>query len=610
MLQNKPHRFALCRKENKMAKLSKTKIESYVGNVLPLRLISEENIEMADIRWSVSGEGVSLRIFDDDAEHPFRDGVLLRFDKVGCATVTAELDGVRYSCDVSVREMRRASSEDELNYYRGDLHTHTTPIHKHDLFVSRTEGFQSDMVSFIKEEALLDFGVMTDHADVSSQYEYFRCYATAEDYEPMRTVLFPGCESDNIIMKTDMVGREYRAAGEVVVINSDYNKTAHGWEDLLEANSKAPCPIGIFAHPVQAAWQFEFWLHGKNPELVDFMRCVEMGDGTDTSCRMLHEFALSSALDAGFRVTSSCGSDAHAHWGYKICPGKTVVMAKERSKEAFTDALRNNRAYASESGNVKIKLRVNGKCAPCDLAPVDKYSFSLGLSYFAEDESTKIVKCQVISDYGNVVYEKTSMEGDTLDFEVESSTARYFYLRLMDKEGRRTFSPPVWCGRDFDKYVEPKICRIDSSDFEAFDEVSGKDARALLDFDVNAPFETGEKTASIVIDMKKEEDISTIAYVSPNHPPKLKEDPWSRTRFYAKFPRRYRVSTSLDGENYEMRCEGGIRTYGHEEMITFEEVRARYVKLEVLSTVGIEYGRAAYLDATLHLGGLLLFKNA
>ena len=45
-------------------------------------------------------------------------------------------------------------------------------------------------------------------------------------------------------------------------------------------------------------------------------------------------------------------------------------------------------------------------------------------------------------------------------------------------------------------------------------------------------------------------------------------------------------------------------------MITFEEVRARYVKLEVLSTVGIEYGRAAYLDATLHLGGLLLFKNA
>ncbi len=589
-------------------RLSKTKIESYVGNVLPLRLLSDENIEMADIIWNVSGNAVTVRSFADDSEHPFRDGILVRFVAVGDAVITASLNGEKYECKISVREMKRASSEDDLNYYRGDLHTHTTGLHNHDAFVNRMSGFQADMLNVIKEEGALDMGVMTDHADVNNQYEYFRCYALAEEAEPMNTVMFPGCESDNIIMKTDMEGRQYRAAGEVIVLNADQNKVAHGWDDLLSAYKEAPCPIGIFAHPVQASWQFEFERHGQDPEIVSLMRCVEMGDGTDSSCRVMHEYALSAALDAGFRVTSSCGSDGHSKWGYSICPGKTIIMAPEKSKEAFTDALRNNRVYASDSGNVKIKLRVNGKAAPSDLPLADKYSFNLALSYFIEDDSTKIVTCQVISDYGNVVYEAKGLNADTLEFDVSSSTARYFYLRLIDKEGRRTFSPPVWCGRAFDKFTEPKLTKIESKEFEVKENVSGKDAYKLFDFDVNEPFETGEKNASIVIDMKREEDISALVYVNPTQPAKKPNDAWVRTRFHVKYPRRYRISVSLDGKEYITCAEGGIRTYGSEEIIKFKKQRARYVKFDVLSTVGLEYERKTYRDVTLHLGGLMLMK--
>lgn len=591
-------------------KLSKTKIESYVGNVLPLRLISDKNIENEDIRWSVFGDAVSIRSFADDEEHPFSDGILLRFDRVGESTVTASFNGDEYTCGISVREMVKASSEDDLNYYRGDLHTHTTGIHNHNVFVSRTEGFQTDMVDFIKEEGLLDFGVMTDHADVSNNYEYFRCYTTAEKAEPMKTVLFPGCESDNIIMENDIVGREYRAAGEIVIINADYNKTLHGWDDLVDTYKHAPCPIGIFAHPVQARWRFEFAKHAHNPEIVKFMRCVEMGDGTDTSCRLLHEYALSEALDAGFRVTSSCGSDGHSQWGFKIFPGKTVVMARENSKEAITDALRNNRAYASDTGNVKVKLRINGKAAPCDLELADKYSFDVCLSYFEDDDSTKIVKCQVISDYGKVVYEKCGLTENSLSFEVESSTARYFFLRLIDKEGRRTFSPPVWCGREFDKYEEPDYIASESKDFDAYDEISGKNAYALLDFDVERPWENGEKTASIVIDMKAETELAALAYIHPTHPAKDKNDPYAWARFHSKFPRRYRISISHDGKNFVTRAEGGFLTYVGEEYIRLGECHARYLKFEVLSTVGLEYERPAYVNATLHFGGLMFFKKA
>ena len=293
------------------------------------------------------------------------------------------------------------------------------------------------------------------------------------------------------------------------------------------------------------------------------------------------------------------------HWEYRA----RLVFDRKPDERVF---------FVSGGIDYQYDILLNGECLysyegmfrGVDLELTDKYSFDVGLSYFEDDGSTKIVKCQVISDYGKVVYEKCGLTENSLSFEVESSTARYFYLRLIDKEGRRTFSPPVWCGREFDKYEEPDYITVESKDFEAYDEVSGKDAYALLDFDVERPWENGEKTASIVIDMKEEKELSALAYIHPTHPAKDKNDPHVRSRFHSKFPHKYRVSTSLDGKNFVTRAEGGFLTYVGEEYIRLGECCARYLKFEILSTVGREYERAAYVNATLHFGGLMFFKKA
>ena len=73
-------------------------------------------------------------------------------------------------------------------------------------------------------------------------------------------------------------------------------------------------------------------LYGKNPDIVNLMRCVEMGQGDDKKCNLLHEYAFSLALDAGFKVGSCAGSDGHREWGFKVFPAKTIVMASGRSK--------------------------------------------------------------------------------------------------------------------------------------------------------------------------------------------------------------------------------------------------------------------------------------
>lgn len=590
-------------------KLSRTKIESYVGNTMPLRLLADENIENAPIKWEVEGEAVTIRTFESDEEHPFCDGVILRFVRVGEATVSATLGEERFECRISAREMKHSDSDADFNYYRGDFHTHTTGIHKHDAFINRTEEFQTDMISFIKEENKLDVGVMTDHADVSSMYEYFRCHALAEDAEPMKTVLFPGCESDNIIPVVDRLGKNIRMAGEVVCINGDTNKTAYGWEDLLDAFKESPRPIGIFAHPNQDAWYFDFRNIIKIDGVRDFMRGIEIGQGKDFVNCLVHEYAFSDALDAGFRVSTTSSSDGHRTWGFDAYPGKTVVMATERTKEAFTDALISNRFYGSETGNVKLRLSVNGKYAPCDLPLTDTYKFKLSLSYFEKDEDSRIVRCQVISDGGMDLVDIKDIEGDTVEFEVKSNTARYFFLRLSDKLARRTFTPPVWCSRPFDEYIEPSLEIIDSRDFTAYDEISGKDAAATVRFNPGEPWCTDEKTASVIIDMMGEKEISALGFYPPTAPLKSREDPRIKAKFHKMNPSKYRISTSDDGKEYTVRAIGRLRRIAIEDIIPLGEHTARFIKFEVLSTIGYEYGRAEYVNSNLHLGGLTVYKK-
>ena len=102
--------------------LSKTEISSFCGDIVALKLKSDEDIERLDICWHTDSDCVEIREFQGDFS--FNDGVLLVLRHAGTATVTAALDGSVYSCRVTVNERQVASSNDKMNYYLGDLHVH------------------------------------------------------------------------------------------------------------------------------------------------------------------------------------------------------------------------------------------------------------------------------------------------------------------------------------------------------------------------------------------------------------------------------------------------------------------------------------------------------
>jgi len=594
-------------------RLSRERIDSFCGNVLPLRLLSASDLSAAQIFWRTEGEAVALRTFSEEEEFPFNDGVLLTLMKPGKARVLAELNGAEYACDVTVRPIKTAAPDDTLHYYIGDFHDHTTTEHNHARFAARESGFPIDLICQIRDEGRLDFHVVSDHASTLNPRDFFRGFTDEEAAQPMHLIVFPGSESEVSAVETDRYGYAHKNSGEIVTVNAANFSSVRSWDEFFRDMENSPFAVCALAHPQIVGWSvpglWNFSLHKNNtPRFRNMVKMVEMGNGGDRESNQLNEYTYSVALDNGFRVSTTCSSDCHGpRWGYDAFPGKTIIMACEKSKEAFLDAMLHNRIYACESGNLKLKYTVNGTSAPCDLAPANRYDFHLEISCFREDESTLPVRCQLISDHGKTLWSHEGAPFTALDFSISSDCASYFYLRLMDSQGRKTWSPPVYTGRPSASIPFDSLIPIDKSGFTAIDELTGSDASLLLCDDPSKVWSSEQGRASLLIDMKEIRKISGFShYPFPVTREMLKGI--SEPAKLAEFPSEYRISVSADGKTFTECDRGVFRVFGGEEIIPFAECEARYVRLEILSTVGRAGGLAAHQDVPLTIGEVTLYQ--
>lgn len=597
-------------------KLSKTKINSFVGDVQPIKLLSDEDISKSNILWSVSDSDIiGIRGFSGNDPQSISDGALVTLKKCGKAYIIAEFNGIQYKCEVNVRELKSADCNKRLNYYIGDLHDHMTHIHGHDEFAVRENELSIDYIRQLKEKSDIDFSIISDHAYTTNPRDFFKGFVEIEEESPMHTVIFAGSESEVTVVDNDRFGLAYKNAGEIVVINSDNFVNATSWEEFYEAMSTSPFGVGIFAHPyvlgrsVPGIWNFEPEKR-TNLDFRRIMKGVEMGNGTDRESQMIYETFYSQALDAGLRVSATCASDSHGPvWGYDACPGKTVIMAEEKSREAFLDALLNCRFYATESGNVKLYYTVNGSPASSDIKPSEKYDFHIELSYFKDDPTTIPVKLEVISNNGRIVKSISEKLPSVVDFDIEYADAAYFYLRFVDSEGRKTWSAPIWTDKKASNPILPGLTPIDMSSFDAIELESGADAKNLICADPLIEWHSSLDKASYVIDMKEERKISAIGHYTPYIKFKaLSLSGIAPSDIIAGFVANYRISLSSDGKSFTECKSGRIRRYSGEEIIYIGEQRARYVKFEVLSTAGLESGWPQHLKKPIVIGELTVFE--
>ena len=596
-------------------KLSTTCIDSFVGNVLPLRLLGVAEYGMANIEWAVSDSCVQITSFHQASKDPFTDGVLLTLLAEGQAQVTATYREETYSCQICIHERMHVPSGKGLDYFVGSLHDHTARTHDPKEFPLRKEGIPADYIRQIAQEGMLDVTVVSDHADLLTDKEFFRGCWDAFSMEESRPVVFPGSEAEVSPLWKDRYGITHKLGGELVVINTDSYASTESWDSFFGRYQTSPFAVGILAHPqmlgvsAKGIWNFALD-QNRTPALLKLLRGVEMGDGTTRESNLIHEHVYSVALDNGFRVSTTCSSDRHGPvWGGKQYPGKTIFMAPDRSKEAFLDALDSCRFYASESGNVKLYYEVNGQAAPGVLDMADSYRFDVQVGLLEEALGGMPVRLQLISDYGKTLWETNQLK-QSIAFTVDSQTARWFYLRLTDDKGRHTWSVPVWTGRDFDvpqSFAETPISKVGMT---ALEECSGQDASVLLGDDPAQPFYADANTCSVLLDMGSVQRVSALGVYHVMLDKKaMRAIGMQEKERLAEFPVRYQVETGLTLDAMHPEAEGLFRVFGGEELIRFQKQEARFVRLRILSNVGLESGRPKYQDRRVGLAELTLYRS-
>ena len=598
-------------------KLSRTKIRSFVGDVLPLWI--EGEMTGNSVKWSADSDTVTVRDFVNGSAASFDYGVILTFNKEGNARVTATAGEETLVCEVEAYKRRTVDDDTPLNYYIGDMHDHMSQIHTENEFRSRTIEQPIDCLEQIKKEDKIHFSVITDHSCLLSEKNFYDGFTDAEKVKPINTVIFPGSESGLDVPNLDRFGLKRQNSGEIVCINADDYFDYRGdtaYDRLYDLIDRCPFVVLTLAHPqivgygAPTVWNFALD-RNNDPRFKRGLCFVEMGNGEIRESNIINEYTYSFALDNGFFVSTTCSSDSHGPvWGYDAQPGKTVLMAQDYSKEAFLEALLSRRAYACESGNLKINYTVNSHRAPCTLPLSEKYNFHVDISYFKEDESTVPVKVDVISDYGNTVKTIEGIDFSSFDFEIESSTARYFFLRFVDSKNRRTWTFPVLTGRECDKKDLSSLNPLDKSSFAATDLLTGNDASVLVNGDPMTVYKTDKGKASIVIDMKESKSFKAFGHCAPylERYELRKIGIYNTSEVMAEFASAYTLSVSNDGESFTDIVSGCFRVFGDEEIVTFPEVNARYIKLDISSNVGDASGSEDYRGRPLSVAEISVFE--
>jgi len=159
----------------------------------------------------------------------------------------------------------------------------------------------------------------------------------------------------------------------------------------------------------------------------------------------------------------------------------------------------------------------------------------------------------------------------------------------------------------------PDLKPIDLSSATAVDTLSGADASAAIDGDVYRTWEAPSGQASVVVDLGRIQTVSAIG----NYPriitrPQKSADPetyakWREDHHSATIPTAFEVYTSVDGTTYEKQTDGIFRMFGGENIVTFAPTNARYVRLDLLSTVGKDAFPRIYENAKCSIGNLAVF---
>ena len=474
----------------------------------------------------------------------------------------------------------------EFKHYYGDLHTHTG--------FSDGRGTPKEAFEWAKASKMGDFLAISDHEGSITKEKWLETLKAAHEITDESFVGLASYESGYSEEYLDEDGVPVVNGGELNVFGTDELLVEAGYptdfKDFCEKMRKSKGAIAFYNHPQEASWPTDkIWnaydeFRNHEEGIDDYIVGVETSNET-SAYNHIHELVYTIALDKGWKFAPYATSDTHGGNWLSGFENRTVVLAPALTREHIIEAFRKRHVYAVQDKHFQIEFRVNDQIMGSALnETVTSYKIEVEVIHKQPQEGAAFKRLEIISDYGQVVacHEEESFHL-TWQVTLESNKSRYYFLRVINKEGKKAWTAPVWTGRKSDVQLEQvKGTRLPYEKMTVVYTSSEKEeakAKEILNPDTTTYWESEKVNGEIIIDLGEVKELVGIGY-RKNYI--AYEDRLALAKLMDHYS--YEVSTSYEGDYQEV-ASGRVRNYGQEHYRSFETVKARYVKIKAIDAV-------------------------
>lgn len=341
----------------------------------------------------------------------------------------------------------------EMHLYWGDIHGHSL----------RSDGLGSpaEYYTYGREEALLDFCALTDHAQYLSDEDWEEIQAaTAAAHDPHRYVTLLGYEySCNARLPRHGDKCLYYPGDEGPLLReTDINRSAyHDMAEFAEEWKRHGAMMILHQH---AGGTSSFY----DPDLVRLAEVYSIWGGSESpqttrpllpsQDRDYRGNYVADVLAQGWRLGLMASSDDHAgrpgktDWlrtGPAFPGGLVAVWAPELTREALWEALWNRRCYGATGVRTYLEFFVDGEPMGSE---VKSSTFSGGHRLQGRVMAGEPVVVEILRGQEVIAVEAGtygSLQFELLDVPPPGA-ANYYYVRVTQAGGDMAWSSPVWVG--------------------------------------------------------------------------------------------------------------------------------------------------------------------
>ncbi|MDO8682574.1 MAG: DUF3604 domain-containing protein [Armatimonadota bacterium] len=325
------------------------------------------------------------------------------------------------------------------NLYWGDLHQHTNVSG----CTQGTEPNAEDRYVYGHDVLRYDFMAITDHAEHTSQYRWWRSSELADlYYVPGKFASLTGYEwtANFPIGHKNVIYPVTHAP--LIRAKIDGSRTGHELWHKLEGHQAITIPHTTASKGMGADWSED------SPE---FQRLVEVFQSARGACemdngpRMWFDVGdrvgfVQDGLAKGQKMGMICSSDHNYQTAY------AVVYAEKLDREGVFEALYNRRCYGSTAYGTVIEFWSDGHFMGEEYKSSGSPKLELFASAPVDLRSVEIIK------NGKVVYSQGGVDNPLGKKEIKVSwtdsekitAPAYYYLRVVREDDEIAWSSPIW----------------------------------------------------------------------------------------------------------------------------------------------------------------------